>query len=163
MPGAEISNVNSEFQLGALRFRDNLKQDIFVIGPTTGLSCGQQNQQSLNVTAAATLVPSTHGGYIVYATTDGLVLTLQTATATTFGECYTIVNTASSGAALLQIRTNATTDYMLGIGSGATSNCVAKNTKTTALRGDSITVQNGALLKWNVTNVVGTWAFAATT
>lgn len=162
MPGAEISNVGSEFQLGALRFKDYLRQDLLVIGATTGLPFGAQNQATLNVTAAATLVPSTHGGLVVYSTTDAVVLTLQTATATTVGECYTIVNTASNGGALLIVRTNATTDYIVGYGSGATTNCAMSNTKLTQKRGDSVTFTNGVLLKWNVTNVVGTWAFAAT-
>ncbi len=163
----ELGNVNSEFINGVLRFRNaKTKADLFQIGATgtsNGMPFGPYYLNTLNVTAAATLVPSTHGGLVVYATTDDLVLTLQTATATTVGEAYTIMNTASAGGAKLILRTNATTDYFVGYGSGATTNCALVNTKTTQKYGDAVTVQNGVLLKWNVTNIVGTWAFAAAT
>ncbi len=166
----EINNVNSEGINGVLRFRNQRKEDLFQIGATgtsNGMPAGPYYLNTLNVTAAATLVPSTHGGYVVYATTDALVFTLQTLSAstagnTTNGQTFTLMNTASDGGAKLLLRTNATTDYMVGYGSAATTNCVISNTKATQRYGDYVRVTAGVSPVWVVTDVVGTWAFAAT-
>lgn len=166
----ENINVNSEGINGVLRFRNQRKEDLFQIGATgtsNGMPFGPYYLNTKNVTAAASFNPSTHGGYVVYATTDDLVFTLptlsvSTAGATTAGYEFTLMNTASSGGAKLVLRTNATTDYMSGYGSAATTNCALTNTKLTQTYGDMVTVRAGISPVWLVTKVVGTWAFSAT-
>lgn len=163
MPGAEISNVKSEWVNGALRFKTAPNgEDLFTVGCTTGVPFGFQGQSTLNITAATTLVASTHGGLLLYCTTDDIVFTLPTVTATTVGYHFTIMNTASDGGAKLVLRTNATTDYIVGYGNGATTNCAMTNTKDTANKGDKVSVQSSILLIWYVVDAVGTWAFSAT-
>ena len=166
----ENTNVRSVGINGALRFQDTKAQDLAVIGATTGIPFGAYYRATRNITAATTLAASTHGGYLTYCTTDAIVVTLPAVAASTAGLSFTIMNTASDGGALLQLKTAAATDWFNGgMGAAATTNLVLANTKATQRLGDSLTVVCGGFNStalpsaWFVTSVVGTWALAATT
>lgn len=166
----ELTNVRSFGDKGALKFVTTRGEDIFVIGATTGIPFGPTNQYTVNITAAATLVPSTHAGAIVYCTTDNVVVTLPAVAASTQGLMFTIMNTASDGAALLELKTGGAGDYVVIGGTvTATTNLVIANTKATQQYGDSLTVIQGAWVAggttncWITTNYTGTWVAQAAT
>ena len=165
MPGAEISNVRSNFINGALRFqRVSTNEDLFVIGATTGVPFGAQNQQVVNITAATTLNPSTHAGAIVYNTTDAIVCTLPACGPSTAGIIYTVMNTASDGGAITCVKSAGATDWINGAGTAAaTTNLAINNTKATHKYGDMISLTCNGSTAWFVIARVGTWSIATTT
>lgn len=167
----ELTNVRSSGVNGALVFTDTIGQKYFVIGATTGLPFGAYNQSYVTITAATTLVPSTHAGLIVNCTTDAIVVTLPAIATSTNGIQYTIINTASDGGALLELKTGAASDWVIIGGTAtATTNLVLANTKTTQKYGDMITVTQGTNTltttttnAWITINKVGTWVAQAAT
>jgi hypothetical protein len=160
----ENTNVRSVGIAGALRFKDTLGQDLFVIGATTGLPFGNYYANVVNITAAATLAASTNAGYITYCTTDAVVVTLPAVSVSTVGLAFTVMNTASDGGSLLQIKSASAADWLNGgMGAAATTNLVLKNTKATQRKGDMIQLVCSGSTAWFVREVVGTWALAATT
>ncbi len=159
MPGAEFSKVISEWINGALRFMTPNREDLLVVGATTGVPFGAYYQTVSTITAATSLT-AIHCGKLVTCATDDVVITLPTAA--TIGLNYNVMNTGSDGAALLVVKTAATTDVIQGYGSAATTGCAIKNTKATQRVGDSVGLMASGSVTWYLTNVVGTWALSTT-
>jgi hypothetical protein len=159
----DINKVFATWHNGALKFKDYLGQDVIVIGPTTGLPFGQYYQQTVKVTTAATMAPSTHGGAIVYCSVDGTVLTLPTAAATTAGVEYTFVNTASDGGAAIAIKTGAAADYIFGYSNYVSTSIAAVNTKTTQRYGDTLRISQTPSSGWAIGTMIGTWSITTGT
>lgn len=158
----EYSKIGGEGKDGVLHYKNERNETLFTIGASSALPFGAHKQGVSNITVATSLLASTHGGYVVTCSGDNIVVTLPTAATKATPEVFTLMNTASNGGALLLFRTNATTDYFLGGGAAATSACCATNTKLTQKYGDLIGVMSSGSVTWNITSIVGTWAFAAT-
>lgn len=159
MPGAEINLVNSKFVNGVLRFQNYRVEDVFEMGATTGVPFGAHYQTNTTM-AAATSLTTAMCGKRVLCSTDAVVYTLPTAAVA--GVNFLVTNTASDGGALIVVKTAATTDVIMGNGANATTNCAILNTKATQRFGDSIGLMSSGSVTWFCTNVVGTWANAAT-
>ena len=158
----ELTNVRAAGVLGALVYYNSRGEPIAAIGGTgstgVGIPYGLYNQFVVNITAATTLAPSTHVGAMVTCTTDAIVITLPAVAASTAAIQYDIMNLASSGGALLEIKTNSATDYFVVGGTAtATSNLVLANTKATQQFGDNVSVACSGSTCWIVENRVGTW------
>jgi hypothetical protein len=87
-------------------------------------------------------------------TVDAVVVTLPS---TAVGLCYTIINGAEDGAALVSV-SPAAADKIIGNGFTATDNKDAQNTKATAKKGDRITLIGDGVDGWMVFEVRGIWA-----
>jgi hypothetical protein len=162
MPGAEISNVQSTWRNGALRFQKVANgDDIFVIGATTGLPFCSYNLNVTTVTTAVTLAASTHAGKTIACGVDATVISLSDhASSTSYGASYTIVNTASDGGALVVVKaagTGSSAWFAAGGTASATTNTVIANTKTTQQYGDFISVRFNGSTSWIVYDSAGTW------
>ena len=155
MPGAEISNVNSVWIDGVLRFRNQRSEDVLEIGATTGIPAGAHYQTNTTIAAATTLTVA-NCGRMVLCSTDSVVVTLPLAALP--GLTYTIMNTASDGGALLVVKGAATTEVFQGNAVSATTATACKNTALTQRFGDCIGLRSTASVTWIITNVVGTWA-----
>jgi hypothetical protein len=158
----ELSKVQSQHIDGVLRFKNERNEDLFNVGATTGIPISSQYQKVTNLTAAATLAAS-DCGYVITCSTDAVVITLPSATGT--GYNYIIMNTASDGGALINVKGAVPIIGGSGAGSASDGLVVATNTKATHKIGDAIGVTLGWVTTnaWIVTELVGTWARATTT
>jgi hypothetical protein len=165
---ADIANVNSIWVNGALRFvKAGTNDDLFVIGATTGVPFAAYNRAVKTVTTAVTLAASTDVGKLIACGVDGTVITMTDGvSSTSHGASYTILNTASDGGALIQVKFGGTgSSYWVAMAGNvsATTNLVASNTKATQELGDYITVRFNNSTSWVVTEYAGTWALSGTT
>ena len=160
----ELTNVRSYGDKGALKFVTIRGEDVFVIGATTGIPFGSVNQLVVNITAATTLNPSTHGGAVVYCTTDNIVVTLPANGPSSAGIVYQVQATASDGAMLFQLKTASATDwFQMGGVTAATTNLIAKDVKATQQYGDELSITSNGSTCWFCTNTIGTWTLATST
>lgn len=167
MPGAEIANHVSNWINGALRIQKaNNRDDVMVIGATTGIPFGAYNLKSIAVTTATTLVASTHLGMVITCGVDGTVISLSDhASSTSYGATYTIMNTASDGGALIVIKgagTGSSAWFNCGGTVTATTNIYLHNTKTTQQYGDYVKLTFNGSTSWVVNERSGTWALSTT-
>jgi hypothetical protein len=91
---------------------------------------------------------------IIYIDTDAFAITLP---ATVVGYKYTFVNAGAFGAVAINISPDAN-DKIMGPDIGGTNNKDLINTKTTARRGDFVTILADGVDGWMVTDIKGTWA-----
>ena len=169
---ADIANISSHWSDGSLVvFRKNGEKLLAI--SSTGTVCYVPvfgvNQQTVNVTAATALSTAGSLGLVVTCTTDSVVLTLPgSSTTLVAGLTYTIVNTATDGAAMICVRgKTVSADPIVGLGVVSTGVKFAiKNTSTTHVYGDRITLiasdSAAGKANWSLHNVVGTWALSAT-
>lgn len=161
MAGAEIANVRARWSGGVLIFEDISGNQLLTLGASTGLQIFAG--PTVTTYAAASTLSTTQAGKIINCTTDAVVITLPLASTSMAGLSYTIRNTATDGGALLVVRTNATTELIVGNGSASSAAiCAASNTKATQQYGDQISLINSGAVLWHLSNVIGTWALSTT-
>ncbi len=93
-------------------------------------------------------------GHRTYIDTDAFVITLP---ATVVGLSYTFVNAGADGAVLIKISPNSS-DYIAGANLTKVDNKALLNTKTTAKKGDMVTIVGDGVNGWYITELSGTWA-----
>jgi len=172
-----VSQIRSYWKDGALYVAKNgtatgSSDTILIISSTGTIYYGPFlgiNQQTVNVTAATALSTAGSLGITITCTTDSVVLTLPgSSTTLVAGLTYTIINTATDGAAMICVRgKTVSADPIVGLGTiSSDAKFVIKNTSTTHIYGDQITLiasdSAAGKANWSLDNVIGTWALSAT-
>ena len=114
---------------------------------------GHENVKSQLHTANDTMAEG-DSGLVHKCGTDAVVFTLP---ATVVGYTYTFMNVAEDGTAAISISPGAV-DKIMGAGLTSEDNKDLINTKSTAKKGDFVTLVGDGVNGWFVTAMAGTWA-----
>lgn len=125
---------------------------------------GQADRLTTTITTDTTLTAEDHMGVFLVGT-DGLTITLPTSVE---GLRYTFVNIGADGNNIITI-SPASTDGIWGtitlagsvVDLGGTADKDLINTKSTAIKGDSVTILGGGNNDWYVLCSTGIWAAEA--
>jgi hypothetical protein len=116
---------------------------------------------AMGAAVAKTLRAVDDAGAIVLALTDASVVTLPPA-ADCKGQKATVVNIATSAAALVSVKASGTDGILGTVGSVTADGTSGKGwigTKTTAIKGDFVTLVSDGVATWYTLGGVGVWAY----
>ena len=160
-----VANLTADWNTtGSLVFKDLNGTVVATIDVTNGIY--PFSGPTVCTIIAATTLSTSNCGKVICCSTDGVIVTLPTASiARLVGLTYTIRNTASSGGALLVVKSADTTaEAFVGGGNVSGANYLLANTKATQTKGDYVQVMathdTTAACWWYVTGIQGTWATA---
>jgi hypothetical protein len=112
-----------------------------------------ENDADMETISADKTLDEEDVGKVFKVDTDGKTITLP---ATVVGYTYTIVNWMDDGTGAVTISPNAS-DKIMGIDVSSSDNKDLINTKSTAQKGDKVTLFGDGSLGWYVMNATGTW------
>lgn len=151
----------------AMQFQTNSGQNQFLYRCGDAVCGAPGNMLSSNLTATATLTPTSCGA-VVGVGTDSLTFTLPTGPTAGQPPCIIqFANTGTAGNNIIRIASNGSSVFAGTCFSGAAiagtiiSSAVGStltNTKATAKTGDTVTLVSAGTTTWLVTNCTGTWA-----
>lgn len=154
-----VTNVRSKWSSGELVFydKDTGTSIMTIKDGADGIEMNRQirdgNVKSQTKSANYTMTAA-DSGYETIIDTDAKTITLP---ATAAGLTYTFVNGGADAAVAVTISPNAS-DRIMGAGLTAADNKDLINTKTTARKGDRVTIVGDGADGWYVQSMVGTWA-----